>query len=104
MAKKTQCDKIVTPKGFIELHGAADGERQMIKVSDIQEVDEVTANSRVRPSYLIEYEKRANAIIFARRSFGVIETFDEVMEKIRIAQLPLAIIEKDGMKVFGPEV
>lgn len=101
---KTKKIEIVTPKGFIELHGAADGERQMIKVSDIQEVDEVTANSRVRPSYLLEYEKDAKTIIFARRSFGVIETFDEVMEKIRIAQLPQAIIDKNGMKFFGSEV
>lgn len=70
------------PKGFIEVHGTHD-ERLLILAKDIQQVCEVVPGARFAPSYLSGDEARANSIIFARTTICTLDTYDELLEKLR---------------------
>lgn len=103
-AKKTKENKI-SPKGFIELRGASDGERLLIRVSDINLICEVTENSKIKPSFLLPEEKNGKTVIFSKpRTFCVLDTYEDVCEKIRVALVPQAVIDKDGSLTVYPEV
>lgn len=103
-AKKTKENRI-SPKGFIELRGSTDGERILIRVSDINLVCEVTENSRIKPSYLLPEERDGKTVIFSKpRTFCVLDTYGDVCEKIRVALVPQALIDKDGNLTVYPEV
>lgn len=72
------------PKGFIEVHGTHD-ERLLILAKDIQQVCEVVPGARFAPAYLDREEARAKSIIFARTTICTLDTYDELLEKLRKA-------------------
>lgn len=72
------------PKGFIEVLGIRD-ERLLIRASDIQQVCEVVPGARFAPSYLTDEEARSKTVIFARSTICSIDTYDEVLKKLRDA-------------------
>ena len=70
------------PKGFIEAHGTHD-ERLLILAKDVQQVCEVVPGARFAPSYLSGDEALAKSIIFARTTICTLDTYDELLEKLR---------------------
>lgn len=74
--------ELIIPKGFIEVHGTHD-ERLLILAKDVQQVCEVVPGARFAPSYLSGDEARAKSIIFARTTICTVDTYDELLEKLR---------------------
>lgn len=85
------------PMGFIELHGAAAGERVLLKASGIREVCEVVPGSRITPSFLRPEEAKAKTVIFGKRPECFLETYEEVIEKMRKAMTPKVEMDKNGL-------
>lgn len=85
------------PKGFIELHGAAAGERVLVILSDIEQVCEVLPGSRIAPSFLRPEEAKAKTVIFGKRPECFLETYEEVIEKMRKAMTPQVEMNKNGL-------
>lgn len=85
------------PKGFIELHGAAAGERILVILSDIEQVCEVLPGSRITPSFLRPEEAKAKTVILGKRTACFLETYEEVIEKMRKAMTPQVKVDKNGM-------
>ena len=73
------------PKGFIEVHGAAAGERVLIKASSIKEVCEVVPGSRITPTFLRPEEEKAKTVIFCDRTGCFLDIYEDVIVKIRNA-------------------
>lgn len=73
------------PKGFIELHGAAAGERVLLKASGIREVCEVVPGSRITPSFLRPEESKAKTVILGDRTGCFLDIYEDVIVKIRNA-------------------
>lgn len=85
------------PNGFIELHGAAAGERILVILSDIEQVCEVLPGSRIAPTFLRSEEAKAKTVIFGKRPECFLETYEEVIEKMRKAMTPQVEINKNGL-------
>jgi hypothetical protein len=85
------------PNGFIELHGAAAGERVLVILSDIEQVCEVLPGSRIAPSFLRPEEAKAKTVIFGKRPECFLETYEEVIEKMRKAMTPKVEMNKNGL-------
>lgn len=73
------------PKGFIEVYGAAAGERVLIKASSIKEVCEVVPGSRITPTFLRPEEAKAKTVIFGDRTGCFLDIYEDVIVKIRNA-------------------
>lgn len=89
--------ELIAPKGFIELHGAAAGERILVILSDIEQVCEVLPGSRITPSFLRPEEEKAKTVILGKRTACFLETYEEVIEKMREAMTPQVKVDKNGM-------
>ena len=81
---KLEVVRDTVPKGFIEVIGTHD-ERLLILAKDIQQVCEVVPGARFAPTYLSGDEARAKSIIFARTTICTVDTYDELLEKLRKA-------------------
>lgn len=82
---KFELVKEPVPKGFIEVHGAAAGERVLLKASGIREVCEVVPGSRITPSFLRPEEAKAKTVIFGDRTGCFLDIYEDVLVKIRNA-------------------
>lgn len=89
--------ELIAPKGFIELHGAAAGERILVFLSDIEQVCEVLPGSRITPSFLRPEEEKAKTVILGKRTACFLETYEEVIEKMRKAMTPQVEMNKNGL-------
>lgn len=96
--------KFFTPSGFIELHGAASGERFIIRISDIQEVSEVLPGVRVRSSEFSPELHDAKTVVLARVGRWCLETYDEVINKINEGITPRMTMNSNGVVLYGSEV
>lgn len=94
---KEEVPEFIAPKGFIELHGAAAGERVLVILSDIEEVCEVLPGSRITPSFLRPEEEKAKTVILGKRTACFLETYEEVIEKMRKAMTPQVEMNKNGL-------
>ena len=82
---KLEVVRDTVPKGFIEVHGAAAGERVLLKASGIREVCEVVPGSRITPSFLRPEEAKAKTVIIGDRTGCFLEIYEDVLVKIRNA-------------------
>ena len=96
-ALEEEIPELIAPKGFIELHGAAAGERILVILSDIEQVCEVLPGSRITPSFLRPEEEKAKTVILGKRTACFLETYEEVIEKMRMAMTPQFEMNKNGL-------
>lgn len=77
--------RIVQPiDGFIEVLGVHN-ERLLIKTATIKKVCEVTQGARFSPSYLVDEEKKSKTVIFSDGVICSLDTYEDVVGKIRLS-------------------
>lgn len=78
-------NRIVQPiDGFIEVLGVHN-ERIFLKVATIKKICEVTQGARFSPSYLVDEEKKSKTVIFADGVICSLDTYEDVVGKIRLS-------------------
>lgn len=70
--------------GFIEVLGVHN-ERLLLKTDNIRKVCEVVPGARFAPSHLLDEEKNAKTLIFAESVICTVESYEDVVGKIRLS-------------------